>query len=231
MKSSKLPSFEPITSIPLSLVNYSIGFIFILPILLLFVSGFAFVSEDNIEAALFVFILGSITFILVLALVFFGWKKAYTTIRIDDKGIHYFNNFNGKVIKRITWNQIIKRKINPSNFYEKQYDVKAVLPYRGIHAYFIFEILIDKKAIMYKEIFHGNHLFCILYNNRLELIRTFLLGLRYFRSDLIIDPQIFEDHFIDQKTFMINYKKRAKFFILISMLILLFAIFLWLLID
>jgi hypothetical protein len=95
----------------------------------------------------------------------------------------------------------------------------------------LFFLLVGKETVRHTEIFHSNHIFCALYSNRLKLIRSFLLGLRHFRSDLFIDPKIFDDHFIDQETLIINYKKRAKLFVLISTLILLLAIFIWFLID
>jgi len=230
-KKNSLPPFEPITSIPLTLINYSFGLLLMLPILFLIMAVFIFVKEDNTIAAVCVLLSLFSAVILIIVHAVDIWKKIYTTIRIDEKGIHYLNKFNGKTIDKIAWNQITKRKVNPNDFYKKQYDITAVLPYRGIHAYFIFEILIDKQIILRKEIFHSNHIFFLLFCNRLELIRTFLLGLSNFRSDLTIDPDTFEDHFIDPETFIINYKKKTKYSILISIIILLFVIFIWLLID
>lgn len=47
-KKCQLPPFEPITSIPLTLINYSFGGLFILPLVLLVASVSIFLNENNV---------------------------------------------------------------------------------------------------------------------------------------------------------------------------------------
>lgn len=227
---NSLPSFEPIASRPAKLLNFSVGVLLLLPIVFLFFAVFTFLQEDNIVAALCLFILLFITVILIAVHSINVWKRIYTTIIIDEKGLRFLNKFNNKVVKEISWKSFVKRKRLATDF-ENLFDITTELPHKGIYACFVFYLLVGKETVRHTEIFHSNHIFCALYSNRLKLIRSFLLGLRHFRSDLFIDPKIFDDHFIDQETFIINYKKRAKLFVLISTLILLLTIFIWFLID
>lgn len=226
-----LVPFEPITSVPFTLLNYSFGFLLLLPLPMLLAGVFAFVYEDNVIAAISVFLLFFIVIILITLHAINAWKKIYTTISINEKGIHFLNKFNGKVVKEISWHSFAKRKKLQTDFETVLYDITTEFPFKGVYAYFIFYRLVDKETLMQKEIFHGNHLFYTLYSNRLKLIQAFLLGITHFRPDLKIDPKTFTDHFIDPGTFEINYKKRTKFFILSSAIILLFSIVVWFLIH
>lgn len=202
------PVFEPVTSIPLTFINYSLGILFMLPILLLFASIFAFVYEGNIEAALSVFVFAFIIIVLFVVYIIGKRKKAYTTILINHKGIQYLNKFNGKLIKEIAWDNFVKGKENFNETAEIKYDITTVLPRKAFYSYFNFEVLVGKEAIIQKEFFHGSHIFYLLYANRLKLIRAFLLGIKHFRPDLRVDPKVFRDHYINPESFEIDFKQR-----------------------
>ncbi|UWY27272.1 hypothetical protein N4T20_16240 [Flavobacterium sp. TR2] len=218
------PVFEPVTSIPLTFINYSLGILFMLPILLLFASIFAFVYEGNIEAALSVSVFAFIIIVLFVVYIIGKRKKAYTTILINHNGIQYFNKFNGKLMKEIAWDNFVKGKENFNEAVGIKYDITTVLPRKAFYSYFNFEVLVGKEAIIQKEFFHGSHIFYLLYANRLKLIRAFLLGIKHFRPDLRVDPKAFRDHYINPESFEIDFKQRNllvffAFLVLIAILI------------
>lgn len=223
-KKNSLPPFEPITSIPLTVINYSIGGLFILPLVLLVASVFVFLNENNVLAAVCITILLLVTTIFIIVHAVDVWKRIYTAMSIDEKGIHYYNKFNKKVVKTIAWKNFVKKKTYTPGFGNDLYDITIEYPLRGIRAYFCFYILVNKEEVMIKEIFQGNHIFYAFYYNRIQLIRTFLLGVKHFKPELKISPIVFIKHFIDPETFVIQYGKRRLLFFYSTLLVVLFSL-------
>lgn len=216
-----MPVFEPVTSIPFILVNFVFGFLLLMPLVLLVVAIFAFVYENNLTAALLIFVLLLVAVILILLHANFAIKEVFTTINIDEKGIHYLNKFNGKIVREVSWESLVKRKRSVAHSGIILYDITTEQPLKSIYAYIVFYYLVDKETVTQKkEIFHGNHIFYALYFNRLKLIRTFILGITHFRPDLRIDPKIFSDHFIDAETFEIDYKQQNFLIFFVVLLVL-----------
>jgi hypothetical protein len=136
---NSLPSFEPIASRPAKLLNFSVGVLLLLPIVFLFFAVFTFLQEDNIVAALCLFILLFITVILIAVHSINVWKRIYTTIIIDEKGLRFLNKFNNKVVKEISWKSFVKRKRLATDF-ENLFDITTELPHKGIYACFVFSL-------------------------------------------------------------------------------------------
>ncbi|MCC9065297.1 hypothetical protein [Flavobacterium piscisymbiosum] len=131
-----------------------------------------------------------------------------TSIIIDEKGILYFNKFNNRVVKDLQWSSFAKREKLAHVFEPPKYDVTSVTPMKSFYDQFYWPVLIDNTVTVHNDAFLGRHFFAMFYVNRLELIRTFLLGVAHYRPDITVDPIIFSNHYIDPENYNIDYRQR-----------------------
>lgn len=209
-----LPPFKAVSSTPMVFLNFIFG-MFWLFFALFFLAGMIFLLMSSPEEmGLDVIALVTLFFIFLIALsgivvfVLYSRKKMYTTIVIDEKGIHYFNKFNNKVVKELTWKNFAKKEEFDYAFGSPQYDVNSRTPYKSLFDQFSWPVLVDEKVVIHIDAFLGKHPFAMFYSNRTELIRTFLLGISYNRQDITIDPAIFANHYINPENFSIDFKRR-----------------------
>ncbi|OXA83653.1 hypothetical protein [Flavobacterium hercynium] len=217
---TNLPPFSPVTSKPSTILNYGLGLLTLLCLFLLVGMLFmllCFIPLD--EYLLFVYCL--IFLGIVLQIVYIIRTTKHTTTIIDSRGIHYINKFNDKVENTILWDsfrkisefkrEIIEIKKSPDS-HLLNYDIFSTMVGSGrySHEAFFSFVLVNGNVEMHKEKFSGNHIFSMVYSNRLELARTLLLGLSHFRPDLTIHPGIFAMYYIDSNSFVIEYEKRRK---------------------
>jgi hypothetical protein len=236
MNQQNLPPFKPITSITSKLASYSYGimtlFVLIVSFGLLF---FILFLVDITEESLFILIFLNIPLILI-SVVYIKRTLSYTTITIDQKGIKYFNKFKGQIIEEIHWKNFesidnfegsvyfLNRRTD-SNYFN--YDVASqVVNNKGALRFYWF----TKKngtVLLHKETFQGKHIFNMFYSNRLELVRSLLLGLRHFRPDIRIHPHAYGLYFINPETFKIDYAKRDNAMVLAFLILLIVGLVLF----
>lgn len=216
MKSQQkiIPLFRAISSKPIVLLNFIFSLFWIF-FVFFFVSGIVFLlfssSEDiglDVIAFVFLFLIFFIALTSIAVLLVCSRKKMFTTTIIDEKGIRYLNRFNNRIVKDLPWSSFEKREKLQHIFEFPKYDVTSVTPMKSFFDQFYWPVLIDNKIRVHNDAFLGKHFFVMFYTNRLELIRTFLLGVAHYRPDITIDPIIFSDHYIDPKTYNIDYRKQ-----------------------
>ena len=145
----------------------------------------------------------------------------YTTVIIDENGIHYFNEFSKKIIKEFLWNNFESIEKYEGSFYFLdlpydsdclKYDVisKTKISNAGVNESIYWFVLLDGKVQLIDERFNGNHIFSLFYSNRLELIRSLILGFTHFRPDLKLHPLLFKKYYINPNSFVIEYENRAS---------------------
>lgn len=78
------------------------------------------------------------------------------------------------------------------------------------HEAFFWFILDNEKTEVHKEIFSGNHIFSMMYSNKLDLVRDLLLGLAHFRPDLKVHPKAFSLYYINPDNYTVQYEKRKE---------------------
>ena len=91
-----------------------------------------------------------------------------------------------------------------------KYDINSNMPLKAVFDQFYWPVLINDKVIVHNDAFLGKHFFAMIYSNRLELIRAFVLGTAHYRPDITIDPAIFVKHYIDRENYVINYRQRRQ---------------------
>lgn len=214
-----LPHFEPISSAPDSAMNFlfissMLSTILAVPVMSIFL---IFNPNDKSVDGYFIFyvILFNVVLIAVVIIVFiYENKRAFTDTIIDEKGIRYYNKFKGVVVKDLPWSSFVKSEKTSYDLIYPKYDIwsrtEGVVNRRSLFEKFFWRILVGKKIILHKDLFRGRHFFCMFYSNRLELIRTFLLGVSYYKSDLTVDPNVFREQYIDPETFVIDYKTKSR---------------------
>lgn len=215
---TNLPPFEITTSKPSKIFNLGYGitmaFSFVMVVFLLFTLPFLIGFDEGV-------LLISLLLILAIVLMVFYFKKTmkHTATVIDDLGIHYINRFSNKVVKVILWNDFQKggdfkgeiTGISTSSDADLLHcDVFAKLIDSGkySHEAFFWFILKNRKIEAYKETFSGNHIFSMMYSNRLELVRGVLLGLAHFRPDLKVHSKAFSLYYINPDSYAVEYGKR-----------------------
>ena len=195
-----------------SLIISAFAFIFVLfAISLLIASLFFLVKGSDEPFWLWVFILGLA--ILFNALWIFAGRKykttAYTNVKIDDSGIHYYNKLNGKTVKQYAWKDFEK---TPG---KNEYDVVKHTTYGYVNNarisadWVLWWFKEGDNIRSHQENFKGGHALYMIRNSK-ELIGRCLQMLTYHRPDLRIDPLLFSTFFIDKKTFTFERKVYIK---------------------
>jgi len=233
-----LPPFRSNSSKPMRFLNLILGSFWVCLTLFL-LAGFIFLLTSSLnetgldEAGTIVMsLVFSIILLGIAILLIYSKNKMFTTTIIDEKGIHYFNKFNGRIVKKIPWNSFAKREKLKHYFEPPKYDVTSIRPSKSFYDQFYWPVMIDGKVIAHNDAFLGRHFFVMLYANRAELIRTFLLGIKHYRPDITIDPIIYTDHYINPKTFTIDKKQRLKVEIIGGLLcILIFALLCYFIVE
>lgn len=215
-KEKILPPFRPVSSKPILFLNIILGLFWVL-FTLFFLGGIIFLAvnsreeigldEKGILALLCVF---SLIVLGLVALVIYSRKKTYTTIIIDEKGIRYLNVFNNKVRKEIRWSDFAKREKVTYMVEPPKFDVGYIRQSKSFFDQFFWPVLLNGKVEIHSDFFLGKHFFVMFYSNRLELIKTFLLGLAHYRSDITINPEIFSNHYIDSENYVVNYRQQRR---------------------
>jgi len=229
-KQQYLPPFESITSVTSKITSFGYGLTMIFGLLIsigLFVPIFFIrINEEKLFGYIFIGI--------PLFLISFYYIKntlSYTTIIIDSKGIKYYNKFKGKMIDEILWKNFESiDKFEGSTYFLNRrtdscyfnYDVASQVANRGKVLFYWF---VQKNGIvsLHKETFHGKHIFSFFYSNRLDLVRSLLLGIRHFRPDLRIHPLAYGLHYINPKTFEIDYGRRTDAVVVACLVMIIFA--------
>lgn len=215
-KKENLPPFENVASIPMAFLNFIVGSFGVL-FLLFFLAGMIYLVSNSFDetgldeianVALFlIFLFALVSF---LALLFYYRKRMYTTTIIDEKGVRYLNRFNNTIVKDFPWSSFAKKENVVYVLEPPKYDVNSSTPMKSLFDQFYWPVLVNGKVIVNSDAFLGKHFFCMFYSNRLGLIRTFVLGIAHYRSDITIDPAIFVKHYIDPETYIINYRQRKQ---------------------
>jgi ABC-type multidrug transport system fused ATPase/permease subunit len=212
-----LPPFISITSITSKLASYGYALTMLFGVVISFgLVFFIFFIMGITEESLFMLIFLVIPLIFI-SIIYVKRTLSYTTIIIDDKGIHYFNKFKEEMVEEILWEDFesidkfegsiyFLNKRTDSHFFD--YDIAAQVMSKGNVRFYWFKLK-NEKVVLHEETFQGKHLFSFFYSNRLELIRAFLLGIRHFRPDVKIHPWAFSLHRINQESFEIEYDKIA----------------------
>lgn len=219
-QTKNLPPFNSVTSSPSKIKNYGLGFLMLISFLLVlgvfFFILFFLPLEQNMIYICILLILP-----IILQVIYLRKTMKHTTTIIDNRGIHYVNRFNDKVENTISWNSFEKSDnfkgkitgINSSSDLDLlRYDVFAKMVGSGkySHEAFFWFVSANGDIKAHKETFSGNHIFSMLYSNKLELVRGLLLGLSHFRPDLKIHPKAFSMYYINPDTFAVEYEKRKE---------------------
>lgn len=219
-RKESLPAFRSITLKPILFLNLIFG-LFWVSFALFFLVGilfvlFSFSKEVGLDviASVFLFLIFFIALVGIVILLIYSRKKMSTTTIIDEKGICYLNTFNNRVVKDLPWSSFAKREKLEHVFEPPKYDVTSTRPIKSLYDQFYWPVLIDNKATVHNDAFLGRHFFVMFYANRLELIRTFLLGVAHYRPDITVDPIIFTNHYINHEDYSIDYRLRRKIIIL-----------------
>lgn len=219
--------FKTVSSKPIMFLDLIFGLFWVF-FVLFFPGGIIFLATNSSEETgldetgmivlFFVFLFISLG---IIVLLIYSSKKMHTTTIIDEKGIRYLNKFNGRIVKELPWNSFAKKEEFEYFFEAPKYDINSRTPMKSLFDQFSWPVLADGKVVIHIDAFLGKHFFAMFYVNRLELIRGFLLGIAHYRPDLTVDPLIFENHYIDQETYDIDYNQRKR----IGIVVLLVCVF------
>lgn len=211
-----LPLFKAVTSKPMIFINILIG-LFGVFFLLFFLAGIIFIMTNSSDetgldeiATVAFFLIFLFALVSFLGLLFYYRKRMYTTTIIDEKGIRYLNRFNDAIVKDLPWSSFAKKEDVIYVLEPPKYDVNSNTPMKSLFDQFYWPVLVNGKVIVNSDAFLGKHFFAMIYSNRLELIRTFVLGIAHYRPDITIDPAIFANHYINSETYSINYRQRRQ---------------------
>lgn len=195
-----------------SLIISAFAFIFVLfAISLLIASLFFLVKGSDEPFWLWVFILGLA--ILFNALWIIAGKRyktaAYTNVKIDDSGIHYYNKLNGKTVKQYAWKDF--EKTPGKNEYDVvRHTTSGYVNNARISADWVLWWFKEGDRIRsHQENFKGGHPLYMIQNSK-ALIGKCLQMLTYYRPDLKIDPLLYSTFFIDKKTFTFERQTYIK---------------------
>lgn len=227
---NSIPPFRAVSSKPMLFLNFIFG-LFWVCFALFFVAGIIFLlfsSQEEIGldviASVFLFLIFFIALSGIAVLLIYSRKKMSTTIIIDEKGIRYLNKFNNKIVKDLPWSSFVKRDKLEHYFEPPKYDITSTRPSKSFFEQFYWPVVVDNKVIAYSDAFTGKHFFVMLYANRPELIRAFLLGVKHYRPDITIDPIIFANNYIDPDSFVINHGLRRRLEIIGTLLFILILV-------
>lgn len=211
-----IPPFRPIISKPMLMLNFIFS-LFWVCFVLFFVAGIMFLlfsSQEEIGldliSSFFLFLIFFIALIGIIVLFLYSGKKMSSTIIIDEKGIRYLNKFNNRIVKDLPWSSFAKREKLEHVFEPPKYDVISKTPMKSFYDQFYWPVLIDNKETIHNDAFLGKHFFAMFYTNRTELIRTFLLGIAYYRPDITVHPIIFTNHYINPDNYSIDYRQQKR---------------------
>ncbi|KQO21338.1 hypothetical protein ASF10_14580 [Flavobacterium sp. Leaf82] len=211
-----IPPFRAISSKPMLFLNFIFGLFWVF-FVLFFVAGIVFMlftsPEDiglDVIASVFLFLIFFIALAGIVVLLVYSRKKMSTTTIIDEKGIRYLNKFNSKIVKEVPWSSFAKREKLEHVFEPPKYDVTSITPMKSFYDQFYWPVLIDDKVTVHNDAFLGRHFFAMFYANRLELIRTFMLGVAHYRPDITVDPIIFTNHYINPEDYSIDYRQQKR---------------------
>ncbi|MCD0469674.1 hypothetical protein [Flavobacterium sp. JAS] len=205
-------------------MNFIFGLFWIFCVLFFLAGLIYFVAHSSEEtgldeigsvAAFFIF-LAALSGIVVLLI--YSRKKMYTSTIIDEKGIRYLNKFNDKIVKEFPWSSFSQKEDFVYVLESLQYDINSSTPTKSLFDQFYWPVLVNEKVEIHTDAFLGKHFFSMFYANRLELIRTFLLGVRHYKPGITIDPSIFANHYINPETYVIDYRKRRRIGIIGSLI-------------
>jgi heme/copper-type cytochrome/quinol oxidase subunit 4 len=217
---NSIPPFRAVSSKPMLFLNFIFG-LFWVCFVLFFITGIVFLlfssSEEiglNVIASVFLFFIFFIALSGIAVLLIYSRKKMSTTTIMDEKGIRYLNKFNNTIVKDLPWSSFVKKDKLEHVFESPKYDVTSITPMKSFFDQFYWPVLIDDKVTVHNDAFLGRHFFVMFYANRLELIRMFLLGVAHYRPDITVDPIVFSNHYIDPKTYIIDYRQQRRIGIL-----------------
>jgi len=225
-----LPPFRPVSSKPWLFLNFILG-LFWVSFTLFFVGGIVFLATNSLEetgldqtGTAFLFFVFIVVVLGIILLLIYSGKRMSTTTIIDEKGIRYLNKFNNTIVKDLPWSSFQKRENLKHYFEPPKYDVTSTRPSKSFFDQFYWPVLADNKVIAHNDAFTGKHFFVMLYANRPELIKTFLLGVKHYRPDITIDPAIFTNNYIDPESFVINHGLRRRLEIIGTLLFILIMV-------
>jgi len=219
-QTTNLPPFESVESKSSKIHNYGYGIMIVFTAI--FVAFILFALPFLVEADKNILVISFLMFLVIVLIVLHVRKTMkHTTTIIDNLGIHYINKFNNKVIKVILWNDFQKvedfkgeiRGVSSSSDADLlKYDVfsKMVGSGKYSHEAFFWFVLENDKVEVHKEKFSGNHIFSMIYSNKLELVRGLLLGLAHYRPDLKVHSKAFSLYYINPDNFKVDYEKRRE---------------------
>ena len=234
-----LPPFESVESKSSKIHNYGYGIMIVFTAI--FVVFILFALPFLVGADKSVLVISLLLFLTIILIVLYVRKTMkHTTTIIDNLGIHYINKFNNKFIEVILWNDFQKvedfkgeiRGVSSSSDADLlKYDVfsKMVGSGKYTHEAFFWFVLENDKVEVHKETFSGNHIFSMIYSNKLELVRGLLLGLAHFRPDLKVHSKAFSLYYINPDSFEVDYEKRredlnsAAFVMVLVVIVVIFA--------
>lgn len=213
-------TFTPITSKPFWLFNIITGTLvslFGLANIGLWVFCIVYLftgNNDPITLRIALVLITSVLAILSIGIIFY--KKFYTQIHINEKGVWYYNK---QVLKgQISWSNLKKNN-------EKHYHPYDISLHQGTGKYgrdYIYGFIskTDKTGIQRKEIrLMGGHPFYFFYQNKSELVIAFLQGIEKFRPDLSINPELFRHYFIDPNTYQVKQREKIFFYIMVTIVV------------
>lgn len=221
----------PVSSRPAPLFSIAMALVVIL--LLLAAAGlfagaiWLLVMEEDepMLLRLFLPVIAAVIFVCFYLLFLKGAR--YTDLIIDAQGLHYYNRFSKKIIKELPWKQFAANPVAGASRYELVYDIGKRTTSGIVNGARISADLVVwwekgvKKA--HTSNFRGTHVAAIFYANRGELIAAFLQGIRSYRPDLRIDPQLFTTFFINAASYQYERKKELQVEIFVWILLALIA--------
>lgn len=139
-------------------------------------------------------------------------------IIINETGLLYCNS-KGEIASKILYSDLIASG--------KEFDVLSVLPpSSGVMPMLEVFTASEKEGRAALRIEMNLPLHVV--SDRLILYAHFLQGISIFRPDLKIAPQVFQNYFIDPKTWKVNRKSAGYLFlILVSGVLLICGLILW----
>lgn len=216
-KMTNLPKFKSITSIPatkklLFILEFflSILFSFVLNLVVLMTHDL-FILEDSeyktyalysnltIEKVIIYLLLGVVFLNIILTVYYMICPKTIVSYRIDELGLHEIHT-NRKQTK--TESILYKNIINSS---ENGFGLYNEWPVNTDDASLVRCYFIDENK---KEKY--NIILFFTCKNINELVETFLLGVKTYRPDIVIDPNVFIHWLIDDITFKFDRKTATE---------------------
>jgi hypothetical protein len=216
MTNQTLPNFKTVSSIPASEKLFiqelflSVMFSFVLNLIVIVIYDVYILEDSEIKASsllsnltikkgIIYFLMGVIFRYIILTVYYMIYPKTTVSFRIDELGLHEIKT-NRKQTKTesILYKDITNSLENGFGLY-----IDLAVDHEDtslLRCYFVNENQKEEYKII------PFFLFC---KNKVELVKTFLLGVTTYRPDIVIDPNVFGYFLIDDTTFEYD-RKTAK---------------------